>query len=50
MTTIELNPNHTAFILNEHGELIEVYMPENVAENDEVPEKIVKIMEICLHG
>ena len=46
-TTIELQPNHTAFILDEKGELIELYMPDQT-EEQEVPSKIVDILNILL--
>ena len=47
-TTIELQPNHTAFILDEKGELIEFYMPDN-PKDVEVPSKIVEILNILIN-
>lgn len=46
-TVIELKSKHTAIILNENGELTELYMPD-VPGDSIVPDNIVRIMEILL--
>jgi len=47
-TIIELKPNHTAFVLDEHGNLIEFYMPEQT-EDTEVPQRIVEMINLCIN-
>lgn len=44
---IELKPNQTAIVLNEHGHLVEFYMPKH-KDDDVVPDNIVQIMRILL--
>ena len=44
-TAISLQPNHYGLIINEHGELVEIYLPK-VSDSDTVPDNIVKAMEI----
>jgi len=47
-TIIELKPNHTAFVLDENGNLIEFYMPEQT-EDKEVPQRIVEMINLCIN-
>ena len=48
-TTIELQPNHTAFVLDENGELVEFYLPDQT-EDKEVPQRIVEMLNLCINA
>lgn len=48
-TTIELQPNHTAFVLDEKGELVELYLPDQT-EEQEVPQRIVEMLNLCINA
>ena len=48
-TTIELQPNHTAFVLDENGELVEFYLPDQ-AEEQEVPQRIIEMLNLCINA
>lgn len=48
-TTIELQPNHTAFVLNEKGELVELYLPDQT-EEQEVPQRIIEMLNLCINA
>ena len=47
-TIIELQPNHTAFVLDENGELVEFYLPDQT-EEQEVPQRIVEMLNLCIN-
>jgi len=47
-TIIELQPNHTAFVLDEHGNLVEFYMPDQT-EDTKVPQRIVEMIKLCIN-
>ena len=44
-TAISLQPNHYGLIIDEHGELVEIYLPK-ISNDATVPDNIVKVMEI----
>ena len=48
-TIIELEANHTAFVLDEHGNLVEFYMPDQT-EDKEVPQRIVEMLTLCINA
>ena len=47
-TIIELDDNDFAFVLDENGQLKEVYFPNDEHDDKDVPETVEKIMDLLI--
>ena len=48
-TKIELQPHQTALVLDNQGQLEEIYLPD-LSDDEEVPQPIIDILNYCING